>query len=89
MVADQLAHCCTIFLKSSGYRDIDDRHRNPNINTREIIWLGNQLGDIMMLVVVLMVHAVDRDGAVSFSELKIMLMIMIVINGHIGDHGGA
>ena len=33
-----LAHCCTIFLKSSGYR-----HRNPNINSREIIWLGNQL----------------------------------------------
>ena len=22
---------------------IDDRHRNPNINIREIIWLGNQL----------------------------------------------
>ena len=38
-----IAHCCTIFLKSSGYRNIDDRHRNPNINTREIIWLGNQL----------------------------------------------
>ena len=38
-----LAHCCTIFLKSSGYRNIDDRHRNPNNNTREIIWLGNQL----------------------------------------------
>ena len=38
-----VAHCCTIFLKSSGYRNIDDRHRNPNINIREIIWLGNQL----------------------------------------------
>ena len=39
-----LAHCyITIFLKSSGYRNIDDRHINPNINTREIIWLGNQL----------------------------------------------
>ena len=38
-----LAHCCTIFLKSSGYRNIDDRHRNPNIHIREIIWLGNQL----------------------------------------------
>ena len=38
-----IAHCCTIFLKSSGYRNIDDRHRNPNINIREIIWLGNQL----------------------------------------------
>ena len=38
-----VANCCTIFLKSSGYRNIDDRHRNPNINTREIIWLGNQL----------------------------------------------
>ena len=22
---------------------LDDRHRNPNINIREIIWLGNQL----------------------------------------------
>ena len=33
-----LAHCCTIFLKSSGYQ-----HRNPNIHIREIIWLGNQL----------------------------------------------
>ena len=32
-----LAHCWTIFLKSSGYW-----HRNPNINVREIIWLGNQ-----------------------------------------------
>ena len=38
-----LAHCCTIFLKSSGYQNIDDRHRNPNIHIREIIWLGNQL----------------------------------------------
>ena len=39
-----LAHCyITIFLKSSGYRNIDDQHRNTNINTREIIWLGNQL----------------------------------------------
>ena len=34
----RLAHCCTIFLKSSGYRN-----RNPNINNMEIIWLGNQL----------------------------------------------
>ena len=25
-------------------RQLDDRHRNPNINIREIIWLGNQLG---------------------------------------------
>ena len=39
----RLAHCCTIFLKSSGYRNIDDRHRNPNIHIKEIIWLGNQL----------------------------------------------
>ena len=38
-----LAHCFTIFIKSSGYRNIDDCHRNPNINIREIIWLGNQL----------------------------------------------
>ena len=43
LVGEQLAHRCTIFLKSSGYRNIDDRHRNPNINIREIIWLGNQL----------------------------------------------
>ena len=35
---DYLAHCWSIFLKSSEYR-----HRNPNINIREIIWLGNQL----------------------------------------------
>ena len=35
-----LAHCFTIFIKSSGYRNIDDCHRNPNINIREIIWLG-------------------------------------------------
>ena len=40
---NNLAHCCTIFLKSSGYQNIDDRHRNPNIHIREIIWLGNQL----------------------------------------------
>ena len=39
----EVAHCCTIFLKSSGYRNIDDWHRNPNINIKEIIWLGNQL----------------------------------------------
>ena len=25
-------------------RQLDDRHRHPNINIREIIWLGNQLG---------------------------------------------
>ena len=25
-------------------RQLDDRHRNPNINIREIIYLGNQLG---------------------------------------------
>ena len=24
-------------------RQLDDRNRNPNINIREIIWLGNQL----------------------------------------------
>ena len=29
--------------RSFGYRNIDDRHRNPYINIREIIWLGNQL----------------------------------------------
>ena len=27
----------------SKYRNIDDRHKNPNINIKEIIWLGNQL----------------------------------------------
>ena len=27
---------------SYGYQNIDDRHRNPNINIREIIWMGNQ-----------------------------------------------
>ena len=25
------------------YGQLDDRHRNPNINIRKIIWLGNQL----------------------------------------------
>ena len=25
---------------------LDDRHRNPNIYIKEIIWLGNQLGDL-------------------------------------------
>ena len=36
-----LAHCCAIFL---GHWVLKyDRHRNPNINIREIIWLGNQL----------------------------------------------
>ena len=24
-------------------RQLDERHRNPNINIREIIWLGNQI----------------------------------------------
>ena len=24
-------------------RQLDDQHRHPNINIREIIWLGNQL----------------------------------------------
>ena len=28
---------------SSGYWNIDDWHRNPNVNIRENIWLGNQL----------------------------------------------
>ena len=27
----------------SSHLGIDDRHRNPNIIIREIIWLGNQL----------------------------------------------
>ena len=30
---------------SLGFRNIDDRHRHPNIKIREIIWLGNQLGN--------------------------------------------
>ena len=38
----QLSHCCTIFLGHLGI-EIADRHRNPNINIKEIIWLGNQL----------------------------------------------
>ena len=29
----RVAHCCTIFLKSSGYRNIDDRHRNVDRST--------------------------------------------------------
>ena len=29
--AEPLAHCCAIFLWSLG-REIDDHHRNPNIN---------------------------------------------------------
>ena len=37
-VVGDVAHCCTIFLKSSGYQNIDDRHRNPNININGIIW---------------------------------------------------
>ena len=35
-----LAHCCTIFL---GHLGIDIEIQIPNINIREIIWLGNQL----------------------------------------------
>ena len=42
-----LAHCCTIFI---GHLRIEDRHRNPNINIRDIIWLGNQLGLDMTIV---------------------------------------
>ena len=30
--------------RSSGYQNIYDQHRNPNIIIRDIIWLGNQLG---------------------------------------------
>ena len=29
-------------IRGHGHQ-LDDRHRNPNINIREIIWLGNQL----------------------------------------------
>ena len=38
-----LAHCCTIFIGHFGI-EIDERHRYPNINIRETIWMGNQLG---------------------------------------------
>ena len=36
-------------------RQLDDRHRHPNINIREIIWLGNQLiqGDPKRLSIVI------------------------------------
>ena len=47
---------------------LDDRHRNPNNNTREIIWLGNQLfsdalvslGHIQHNYSVLQKHFVNR-----------------------------
>ena len=43
-VSEVVAHCCTIFLGHLGIElQLDDRHRNPNMNIREIIWLGNQL----------------------------------------------
>ena len=28
---------------------LDDRHRNPNINIKEITWLGNQLGGLLQV----------------------------------------
>ena len=31
-------------------RQLDDRHRHPNINIREIIWLGNQLVENVIMV---------------------------------------
>ena len=31
-------------------RQLDERHRNPNINIREIIWLGNQLKKSKVLI---------------------------------------
>ena len=30
----------------------NDRHRNPNINIREIIWLGNQLDGLVKMKIV-------------------------------------
>ena len=41
-VNKEVPHSCTIFLCHLDL-EIDDRHRNPNINSREIIWLGNEL----------------------------------------------
>ena len=44
LVIKRLAHCCAIFLGNLGIEIyIDDWHRHPIINIREIIWLGNQL----------------------------------------------
>ena len=37
---DDVAHCCTIFLCHLDL-EIYDRHRHPNLNIREIIWLGD------------------------------------------------
>ena len=42
-VTVEVAHCCTIFLKSSGYRNIDDRHRNPNIHIISSGWAINYI----------------------------------------------
>ena len=36
--------------RAFGYRNIDDQHRNQNINIREIIWLGNQLHGFMLCI---------------------------------------
>ena len=43
--AEPLAHCCAIFLWSLG-REIDDHHRNPNINDRD--HLVGQLTNLTM-----------------------------------------
>ena len=32
-------------------RQLDDRHITPNINIKEIIWLGNQLVNLVFLVI--------------------------------------
>ena len=40
--------------RSFGYRNIDDRHRNPNINIKEIIWLGNRLQDVVLTTTMMM-----------------------------------
>ena len=36
-----LAHRCTIFLCHLDLEMIDDQHRHPNINIRDIIWLAD------------------------------------------------
>ena len=43
------ALCSTLLYHISGYRNTDDRHRNPNINIREITWLGNQLRSVVLI----------------------------------------
>ena len=42
-------------------RQLDDRHRHPNINIREIIWLGNQLGcKVHSRTVPILAHVLEK-----------------------------